>query len=93
MNFSFRLVPLGQQSRISVKFWGSRDEGMKLALNGVEFGNPISIALRMDLARNLENKQALKMDLAKNLENEQALYTKTPKLGNITNIQLKRCVS
>jgi len=57
-----------------------------LAPNGVEFGNPISIALRMDLARNLENKLALRMDLARNLENEQALYTKTPKLGNITSI-------
>jgi hypothetical protein len=93
MNFSFSLVPLGQQSRISVRFWGSGDEGMKLAPNGVEFGNPISIALRMDLARNLENKQALRIDLARNLENKQALYTKTPKLGNITSIQLKRCVS
>ena len=79
MNFSFRLAPSGQQSRISVRFWGGGDEGMKLAPNGVEFGNPISIALRIDLARDLEN--------------EQALYTKTPKLGNITSIQLKRCVS
>jgi hypothetical protein len=59
MNFSFRLVPLGQQSRISVRFWGGGDEGMKLAPNSVEFGNPISIALRMGLARNLENEQVL----------------------------------
>jgi hypothetical protein len=59
MNFSFRPVPSGQQSRISVRLWGGRDEGMKLAPDGVEFGNPISIALRMDLARNLENEQAL----------------------------------
>jgi hypothetical protein len=79
MNFLFSLVPLGQQSRILVRFWGGGDEGMKLAPDGVEFSNPISIALRIDLARNLEN--------------EQALYTKTPKLGNITSIQLKRCVS
>ena len=52
---------------------------MKLAPNGVEFGNTISIAMRMDLARNLENKQALRMNLARNLENEQALYTKNTK--------------
>jgi hypothetical protein len=32
---------------------------MKLAPDGVEFGNPISITLRIDLARNLENEQAL----------------------------------
>ena len=55
MNFSFKPVPLGQQSRISVRFWGGGDEGMKLAPNGVEFSNPISIALRMDLAKNLES--------------------------------------
>jgi hypothetical protein len=59
MNFSFRPVPLGQQSRISVRFWGGGDEGMKLAPDGVEFSNAISIALRIDLARNLENEQAL----------------------------------
>ena len=68
MNFSFRPVPLGQQSRILVRFWGGGDEGMKLAPDGVEFSNPISIALR-NLARNL----------ARNLENEQALYTKNTK--------------
>ena len=55
MNFSFRLAPSGQQSRISVRFWGGGDEGMKLAPNGVEFGNPISIAMRMDLAKNSES--------------------------------------
>jgi hypothetical protein len=32
---------------------------MKLVPNSVEFGNPISIVLRIDLARNLENEQAL----------------------------------
>jgi hypothetical protein len=59
MNFSFRLVRSGQQSRVLVRFWGGGDEGMKLAPDGVEFGNPISMALRMDLARNFENEQAL----------------------------------
>jgi hypothetical protein len=59
MNFLFRLVPSGQQLRILVRFWGGGDEGMKLAPDSVEFGNLISIALRMDLARNLENEQVL----------------------------------
>ena len=40
---------------------------MKLAPNSVEFGNLISIVLRMDLARNLE-------------ENEQVLYAKNTKI-------------
>jgi len=40
---------------------------MKLAPNSVEFGNLISIALRMGLAGNLE-------------ENEQVLYAKNTKI-------------
>jgi hypothetical protein len=59
MNFLFRLVPSSQQSRVLVRLWGGGDEGMKLAPDSVEFGNLISIVLRMDLARNLENEQAL----------------------------------
>jgi hypothetical protein len=44
--------PFGQVS--GGRFRGSGDKGIKLAPNGVEFSNLISIALRIDLARGLE---------------------------------------
>jgi hypothetical protein len=59
MNFLFRLVPSGQQSRVLVRFWGRGDEGINLSPDSVQFGHLISIVLRMDLARNLENEQVL----------------------------------